>query len=200
MRNLAVFLFLLVSACSISKQIKEAKEFARCEFHIRSISQVYLAGEKIDGIKSVNDLGLKKATKILTVAATGSLPLTFNVNVVSHNPNDVEAGINKLEWIILVDQQEWLKGTLDRAVHIAPDSSVEFPVSVSADLKQSMQGKNKEALLNLAFNLSGENQKQSNIVLKIKPSVEIAGKIIEYPGYVDISFTAENGKVFHKKN
>lgn len=200
MRYLTVFVTLCLIGCSVSKQVNEAKEFARCEFHIRSISQVYLAGEKIDGIKSVNDLGLRKATKILTAAATGSLPLTFNVIVASHNPNDTEAGINQLEWILLVDQQEWLKGKLDQAVHIAPDSSAEFPVAVSVDLKQSLHGKTKEALLNLAFNLSGENQKQSDIILKIKPSVVIAGKIIEYPGYVDIPFTAENGKVLPKKN
>lgn len=200
MRYLTVLVTLCLIGCSVTKQIREAKEFARCEFHIRSISQVYLAGVKIDGIKSVNDLGLKKATKILTAATTGSLPLTFNVNVVCHNPNDAEAGINQLEWILLVDRQEWLKGKLDRAVYIAPDSTAEFPVSVSADLQQSMRGKSKEALLNLAFNLSGENQKASDIVLKIKPSMEMAGKAIEYPGYVEMNFTAENGNVIHKKN
>jgi len=54
------------------------------------------------------------------------------------------------------------------------------------DLKQALQGKSAEAMLNFAMNLSGNGDKPTRIKVKIKPSILVNGQPLSYPGYVTV--------------
>jgi hypothetical protein len=47
-------------------------------------------------------------------------------------------------------------------------------------------GKSKEALFNLARNISGSGDAPSSVLLRVKPSLDVAGVAIPYPGYIDL--------------
>ena len=53
------------TGCGVSRQIKEAQTFAKCEFRLQSVEELHLAGVNIQKIKSVTDLILKKSAELM---------------------------------------------------------------------------------------------------------------------------------------
>lgn len=189
------FIIFLIG-CGVTRQIQEAKNFAKCEFRIRSVEGTRLGDVKIQNVKSIKDLGFKKAAEIAGVLTSETIPLSFTLNLQSKNPNAEAAAMNKLEWILFIDDQQMVDGILDRKVEILGGQIAEIPIEILTDLKEVLKGKSRDAIANLAFNVAGQGNNPTHILLKIKPSIEIAGFTVQYPGYIDVKmeFTAEQGK------
>ena len=192
-------LSILLTGCGVARQVEEAKSFARCEFRFVKVERVIVGDVDVTRVKSLKDLSFKKMTKLVEAASEAQLPLDMTVAIEASNPNPKEAALNALEWIALVDGQEIGRGALETRVEVPAQGVTIFPVHVTADLKA--RGGSAEALLNLAFNLSGEGRKASDILFKIKPTIEIAGVSIPYPGYIEIhrEVTAKEGKGLREK-
>jgi hypothetical protein len=109
--------------------------------------------------------------------------------------------MNKLEWILFIDEHEMVAGVLDQKVEITPGQVAEIPIAISTDLKEALKGKSRDAIVKLAFNVAGKGDNPTHILLKVKPSIDIAGYTITYPGYIDVKmdFTAEQGKELREK-
>lgn len=199
---LCVSLFTVwLTSCSVAKQIDMAKTFAKCDFSLQNIENMQLADVKIQNVKSVKDLSLKKAVQLTEALNKKNLPLTFTLNLSVENPNEKPAGMNRLEWIVLIDNNEIVRGALDQIVEILPDSDAIVPLNIEMDLKKSFSSESAESLMKLAFNLAGEGDKPTRITVKVKPTINIAGLNIEYPGYIDVKtkVTSEQGKQLRKK-
>lgn len=183
-----LFLFLSVSlfSCSIARQIGEAKRFARCEFRMTTVKNLELGGVDIQHVRSIKDLNLGRAAKLTAALTEKTLPLSFDLNLEATNPNDKTAAMNRLEWRLFIDGREFVAGTLDHRIDVAPLSSTEFPVHIHVDVKDVLRGESRDAILKLAFNLVGEGDQPSNVLLKIKPTVVVAGIEVDYPGYFDV--------------
>lgn len=192
-------LLILLTGCGVARQVEEAKSFSRCEFRFVKVEQVIVGDVDVTYVKSLKDLSFKKMTKLVEAASQSQLPLDMTVAIEATNPNPKKAALNALEWISLVDQEEIGRGALETRVEVPAQGVTIFPVHVTADLKG--RGGSAEALLNLAFNLSGEGRKTSDILFKIKPTIEIAGVPIPYPGYIEIrrEVTAQEGKGLREK-
>ncbi len=197
MKRLAlVILAFNLFGCRAANQIQEAKNFARCEFRLRSVDDLRLAGVSIQHVKSVSDLSLKKSVQLMPALAGKSLLLEFTLMIEAKNPNKEIAAMNTMEWMLYIDDHEMVKGVLDREVRIPADSVSRVPLEISTDLKKSLSGESRESLLKLAFNLAGEGNTPTHILLKVKPSIMVAGIAIGYPGYIDVQteFTSKEGK------
>jgi hypothetical protein len=195
-------LIFLTVGCGVSTQIKEAKNFTKCEFRLKSVTDLHLAEVNIQKIKSVSDLSLKKSVQLMSAVKSGKpLPLTFTLNIQARNPNKELAAMNKLEWILFIDNHEMAKGLLEETVQILPDSVSQFPLKISSDLEKSLSGASRESMLKLAFNLVGDGNEPTHILVKLKPSIVIAGVTIVYPGYLDVQteFTSKEGKKIMEK-
>ncbi len=195
-----LMLAFLVAGCGVAKQIQEAKNFAKCEFKIASVEGTRLGDVKIHNVKSLKDLSLKKAAEIANVLGSKSIPLSFTLNLQAKNPNTETAAMNKLEWILFIDEHEMVSGVLDQKVEIVPAQVAEIPIQITADLKEALKGKSRDAMVNLAFNVAGQGDNPTHILLKVKPSIDIAGYTLTYPGYIDVrmEFTAEEGKAMRE--
>ena len=198
---LLVLLSAVFLGCGVARQIQEAKNFAKCEFRIRSVEGTRLGDVKIQNVKSLKDLSMKKAAEIAMVLGSDKIPLSFTLNLQAKNPNAETASMNKLEWILFIDEHEMVAGVLDQKVEITQNQVAEIPIVISADLREALRGKSRDAIVNLAFNVAGQGDNPTHILLKVKPSIEIAGYIIQYPGYIDVKmdFTAEQGKELREK-
>lgn len=187
--NINQLIFVLLSAylcsCSVARQIGEAKRFARCEFRMTTVKNLELGGVDIQHVRSIKDLNLGRAAKLTAALTEKTLPLSFDLNLEATNPNDKPAAMNRLEWRLFIDGREFVAGTLDHRIDVAPQSSTEFPVGIQVDLKEILRGESRDAILKLAFNLVGEGDRPSNVLLKIKPTVVVAGIEVDYPGYFD---------------
>jgi len=186
MHRMVFFLWFPIVSCSVMKQVEQAKQFAKCEFHMTTIKNLELGGVNIQHVRSIKDLSLSKAARLTAALTEKTLPLSFNLNLEARNPNDQTAAMNKLEWRLFVDEKELVAGQLDDRIEVLANASAEFPVAINMDLKKVLSGDSRDAVLKLAFNLVGEGDQPSNILLKIKPTVVVAGIPINYPGYFEV--------------
>lgn len=175
-----------LSSCGLVQQGTELKTFANCDFRLESVTNLKLAGVSIQNADALTDLGFTNMALVTGSVAKGTLPLTFDLNLEARNPNATVAAMNRLDWILLLDKQEIVSGVLMDRIEISPNSSTIFPLSINFDLIKAMSGKTAEALLNLAFSLSGTGA-TSKITIKAKPTIIIGKKTMQYPGYILIT-------------
>ncbi len=181
-----ILLSLAITSCSVLQQTSEIATFTKCEFRIESARNMRLAGVNIQDKHSMSDLSIMEMTKIAGVLAGGTLPLTFDLNVQVKNPNPGLAAMNKLDWILIIDDIEMTRGILNQRIEIPANTITSFPVAMSLDLMKSLNGKSGDALINFALNLAGTGSHPTRIKLKAKPTIMVGTTPIEYPGYITI--------------
>lgn len=181
-----LIVILIVSSCSVLNQTSEIASFARCEFRIDSARNMKLGGVNIQDKHSISDLGIMDMAKIAGVIAGGTLPLTFDLNIGAKNPNARLAAMNKLDWILIIDDNEMTRGILNQRIEIPASAVTSFPVAMNVDLMKSLNGKSRDALINFALNLGGTGSRPTRIKLKAKPTIMVGTTPIEYPGYITI--------------
>jgi hypothetical protein len=182
----SLILILVLQSCSVFQQTSEITAFARCQFRIESARNMKLAGVNIQDKTSVSEISLMEMTKILSSIGKGVLPLTFDLNIQVKNPNPTLAAMNRLDWILLIDDIEMTRGILNERVEIPANQVSNIPVAMNLDLVKSLNGKSGDALINFAMNLTGSSSRPSRITLKAKPTILIGSSPIEYPGYITI--------------
>lgn len=189
-RFLTVFLVagMIFTACDVLNQVQQMATLAKCEFRLSSVDQLRLAGVNIQQVKQLSDLKVMDAAKITTAAISGgSLPLNFTLNVETKNPNSAIAGLNRLEWTLLIDDIEMVSGVNDNRVQIpANGGTAVIPLTIGVDLKQALKGKSADAIANFGLNLAGAGNKPTRITLKAKPYISVGSQTIAYPGYLTV--------------
>ena len=147
-----------------------------------------MAGIDVQKFKSFTDLSFTDGIKLLASVTSGSLPLSMTVNVEVRNPNKEKAALNKLDWILLIDNVEVANGTTTNRIEILPNNaSGIFPIQVTTDLVKVLSGQSGKNLINFGLNLAGYGNKPTRITLKAKPTILIGASAIEYPGYITIN-------------
>jgi hypothetical protein len=145
-----------------------------------------LAGVSVQDKISLSDFSIMEMAKIAGVIAGGTLPLTFDLNMEVKNPNTGMAAMNKLDWILIIDDIEMTRGILNQRIEIPANAVSSIPVAMNLDLMKSLNGKSGDALINFALNLAGSGTRPTRIKLKAKPSILIGASPIDYPGYITI--------------
>jgi len=178
----------LVSGCALLDQFLQMRTFANCKFRLAGVENVRLVGVRIDGKTTLKQVGVLDAVRIAAALKSSEIPLDLILNIEVQNPNAETAAMNKLAWILLIDNIEMIRGQLDRRVEVAPNGGVTpLPLDITLELRQALSGKSGEAILNLAFNVAGEGTHPTHVTLKVKPSILVAGQTMELPDYITIS-------------
>ena len=179
--------FFSFSSCAILDQGKEMKTFAKCEFRLKNIDNLLLAGVDVQDVQSMSDLSFTEASQISMTALKGELPLTFTLNLEVKNPNDQKASLNGMYWILYIDDIEITEGRVGDKVTVPPDGGITtMPVDMQFDLFEVLSGKSSEAVMNFGLNLAGAGGYPSRVKLKIKPTIVVAMTKVNYPGYFTI--------------
>jgi LEA14-like dessication related protein len=187
-------LFLLLSClvlttpgCEVVNQVQQAANLAKCDFRIVSAENLTLAGVNIQNVNSLQDLSFMTVAKIMSAVAGSTFPLTFTLNFEGKNPNPSPAGLNRLDWILFIDDIQMTQGILDKAFTIPPDNGTTIiPLQLNIDLKKALQGKSLDAIANFAFNLAGVGSKPTRIMAKLKPTILVGNSPVTYPGYITV--------------
>jgi hypothetical protein len=174
------------SSCSVLEQTSQMKNFGKCDFRLESTENMKLAGVNIQDKSAMSELSITDIARIGSAVAGGSLPLVFDLNIEAKNPNPVLAAMNKLEWILLIDDAEMTRGVLDQRIEIPANMTTSFPVAINFDLMKALSGKSRDALINFALNLAGMSNEPTKIKLKAKPTIYFGTTPVEYPGYITI--------------
>jgi len=174
-------------SCDVLQEVQKVATLSKCDFRLQSVDQLKLAGINVQNVNKLSDLSLIDAGKLTAALASGSLPLSFTLNVEAKNPNAAQAGLTKLDWILYIDNIEMTRGIVEKSVTIPGNNGTAvIPVTMSVDLKQVLSGKSADAILNFGLNLAGAGSKPTRFTMKLQPTINVASFPLTYPGYITI--------------
>ncbi|HOV64718.1 MAG TPA: LEA type 2 family protein [Spirochaetia bacterium] len=180
----------IAAGCST---VSDLSSFMQWEFRMQGVRDVAAAGVRISGKKSMSDLSVLDAGKIMFALKQDSLPVKMVLDVEVRNPNRQTAALNRAEYIAYLDGNEIFSGSTTSSIKIPGNKVATLPLNVQFDILKLMEGKTQDAILNLLFNLAGGSGVPSTLTLKLKPSVSVGRSTISYPGYLEVT-TQYGGK------
>ena len=182
----------LLTSCGVGKQVSEAKTFGECKYDIASVDSVFLAGMDIRefrNIKNLSDLDLAKYPGVAIALLRKNVPLDLRVNLDITNPTNKRAAINQLEYKVLLTKSELFSGYLSQLIEVMPGTaSTRVPIKLKANVYQLLNNnETRDELVNMIVALTGKaDAKPTRFTVKMKPTLDIAGKQINYPGYITL--------------
>lgn len=175
------------TSCDVMQQVTQMSNLTKCDFRLESVQQLNLAGINVQNVKSISDLNMIDAAKIASAVGSQQFPLDFTLNIEAKNPNTSAAGMTKIDWILLIDDIEMTRGTLDKQVTIPANNGIAIiPMQMHVDLQEALKGKSADAVINFGMNLAGTGNKPTRFTLQMKPTITIGGFPISYPGYLNV--------------
>ncbi|UFH53678.1 hypothetical protein [Spirosoma sp. KNUC1025] len=193
-----VFVFialpLLFSRCSVNNQLSQAKTLGDCRYTLASADSIYLAGIDVREFRRMEDLNLARFPRLAAGLLTRNVPLDARVNLDITNPTGKLAGINQLEYKVLLTGQELFNGFLNQRIEVQPGGKTRVPIRLSTNAYQLItDAKTRDAFTQLVQNMSGAaNTQPSKLTIKIKPTLALGNKAINYPGYITIDQEVTN--------
>lgn len=185
---------LLFSQCKNS-QLSQAKTLGDCRYSIASADSIYLAGIDIRQFRKLEDLNPARYPRLAAGLLVRNVPLDARINLDITNPTNRLAGINQLEYKVLLAGQELFNGFLNQRIEVQPGGGrARVPVRLSANAYQLFTDpKTRDAFTQLVQNLSGaESSRPSRLTIRIKPTLDLFGGQVNYPGYITIDQEVTN--------
>ena len=184
-------LFTFIQCCSF---LKEISTLGKCEFRMGTLEQPFIAGIDVSKIHNFTDLTLMDVGIVGASVMRGELPLSFTLNVEARNPNPATAALNRLEYMVYIDDVEVAKGSLDQRVEIAANGGiVNIPLRLSTDLVRILNKDSRATLFNFGLNLADASSRPTRVTLKVKPTIIVGMMEIEYPGYFNVKHDFTSG-------
>jgi len=193
MKRSIVFLLLFLAAsaffqrCDVVNQATQAMNLVNCNFRIKSVDNLTLAGVNVQQITDVKQLSLTDAAKLMAAVIGNNFPLSFQLNFEAKNPNASTAGMNRLEYIIYIDNTQVASGNLNKSFSIPPTNGTAIiPMQITTNLKEILTGESAKSIVNFGLNLAGAGNEPTRFMVKLKPSILINGQSLSYPGYITV--------------
>lgn len=180
----------VMTGCGVSRQVSEAKVFGDCKYNIGSVDSVYLAGidvREFRNLRSFSDFDLAKYPGLAMGLLRKNVPLNLRVNVDITNPTRKRAAINQLEYKVLLSESEIFNGYLNQLIEVLPGTTpTRVPVSLQTNAYQLLSNdQTRDQFVNMILALTGKSDaKPARFVVKVRPTLDIAGKQVNYPGYI----------------
>ena len=181
------------SGCDLVQQAQKASNLTNCDFKNQGVSNINLSGVQFQNIRSAGDLSIADAARVMAALAGPSAPLSLRLDLEGRNPNTSPAGLNRLEWILFIDDIQMTAGMVDKAFNIPAKGTGAIPIQMAFDLKKVLSGKSASAMLNFCLNLAGVGNKPTRFKIKLKPTIMVSGSALSYPGYITVN-TEYGGK------
>ena len=184
---MCLVLITITPGCDVIQQAQQAATLTKCDFRIRSAENIKVAGINVQNYQSVKDLNIADLAKLTRAVAQSSFPLSLQLNLEGRNPNTTSAGLNKIDYILFIDDIQMTTGSLAKSFVIPPNNgSTIIPLQFNLDLKKILQGKTLDAMMNFGFNLAGVGNKPTRISIKLKPTINVGARQLVYPGYITV--------------
>ena len=194
---LIISLIFLVTGCSVYETIVN---LSRLQFKLGDVNNFELNGIDISGKSKLEDFNFQDLLKLTTAFSSGSLPVTFMLNVEAKNPNDgtggykrTDANIKSFPWRLFVNDKEAVSGDINERIFVPGTGEItEIPIEIKLDLIELFKNKGYEDLIDLALALGGKKGSSSKLTLYATPTVTTSLGDIKYPGelkIVDKEFT-----------
>lgn len=181
----------LAGCDSVQQGLKSTYNMINCEYSYKSIS-----GLSIGGVNLSNGLSLTAVPKITSMlgGTATSIPLDFTLNLNVKNPNQSNALLHGLQYIISIDNIQFTTGSLNQTLNIASGQTQTLPLTIGVDLVSLMKRESKDAVVDIAKNFVGIGSKKSNVTIQLKPSFKVGNSMVASPVYIPVSFSFGGNK------
>lgn len=188
-----IMIIFLFSSCDVLKQVEGMKMLSKCEFRINTVTDIRLAEVNLSSIHKVSDVKPMDLLQLTNAYLNNQLPLRFNVNLQVKNPNNQPASLNRLEWLLFIDDRQLLDGVVNEKFVTGPGETGNLPVQLSFNLAEVLEGEQINKIIDYAIGLADGSGVSTRIMLKLKPSVVVGQQSIMYPGWIEVrhEFTAK---------
>ena len=174
--------------------LSELVAFTKCEFRLHSLQEPEVCGINISQKSTWSDFSFMEGQTLAAQVMQKRLPFEITVNVETRNPGTTVAAVNSIQWIAMLEDLQLAQGTVSERVEVAANGGTStIPVRIQADLFDYLEGDNARAMLDFALNMVNAGNQSSQLSLKIKPSVLIAGQELQYPEYFTITKEFKSG-------
>ena len=170
---------------SVASQLAGMANLANCEYSLKNISNVSIAGVNLKQVTN-GKVTIADAARLLAAITSKSVPLAMDVNVNVKNPTANKANVTAMAWALDIEKKQIASGNNNMAYVIEPKKTSVVPINVGTDIYSVFSNGGVEALKNFAGSF-GNDGKSSRMDLRIKPSVNIAGRNISTPNYINIT-------------
>ena len=198
MKKLIALFSLLVlfqfQSCDVAKQLVGTYALTQCKYDYNSISGLTLAGINLQNVSNISSLNPLNAANLLAAfsSPSGSLPLSFTLNLDVSNSGAQTAILNGANYILEIDGLEMTQGLFNQQLQVQSGGRSMLPIAMAFDLKKVLNGQSLDAIKNLAFNFAGIGNSSSKVTVKLKPSFLLGGSVVSLPDYIPVSFTLNN--------
>jgi len=183
---LTIFLF---NSCAT---LNSLTGLTRAQFKLNDAVGYRISGIDPTNKHSVKDFSIMDGLNLANSFRTGTLPLTFTLNVAVKNPNAPQKGsmlsalsLVDFPWTLLIDGKPTIFGNIGGPVSL-PDGGtvVIIPLQVSVDLVHFFGDKGYEDIVNLALAISGQGT--SRLSLTAQPTISTPLGRVKYPNQLTI--------------
>lgn len=184
MNKFLVSIFLLVlAACGINQQAKQIKALEQCKFEVKRVDSVFLAGADVMSMVKSGNINVNSMGGVAMGMLRKEVPLKGVLHLKITNPTTNLAGINQFQYQLLMKDRQLATGLVNQQVKIKPGESIEVPVLIDANIYGLLS--NGSVIQEVMDFVSGSNPKQESLLtIKLKPTVAIGNKTINYPGWI----------------
>ncbi len=178
---------LFFTSCDILEQVAQVAALKECEFNLDNVSNIQVLGIRMDNKNELSDFSFSDLAKLTSAISGGALPLEMDLNVKVSNPNTQIASMTRMDWQVYLDNVHMVNGLVSDRISIEPNGgSAIVPFRAALDINDLLSGEGLDAVVNLVMNLTGNSSEKSRLKLKVKPSVSVAGRSLDYPGYISV--------------
>lgn len=181
----------LISCESLQQGLMSTYNMVNCDYSYKSIS-----GLSVGGINLSNGLSLAAIPKVTSLLSgkASSIPMDFTLNLNVKNPNQSNALLHGLQYIISIDGVQFTTGSINQALNIAAGQTQTLPLTIGVDLASLMKGESKDAVVDITKNFLGIGSKKSQVSLQLKPSFKVGNTMVASPVYIPVSFSFGGNK------
>lgn len=178
--------------CGVSRQIGEAKALGDCKYNVLSADSMFVAGYDVREFRSISkleDINPLKYPRLAAGLLARTIPFSARVNLEVMNPTNKLAALNQLEYKVLLSGKEFANGFINQRIEVSPAGGrTVVPVRLQTNAYELLTDPaTREAFTNLFRNLSGDQTTApSKVTIKIKPTLDLFNKAVNYPGYITI--------------
>lgn len=185
----AASLSLVMVSCNalqgVGDQIVGLANLANCQYSMKNVSNVSIAGVSLDNVKN-GDIGVADLARLTTAVVSKKVPLTMDVNVDVKNPTTTNAALTAMEYIMSIDGTQVATGTTNKSYTIRKSATTTVALPISTDIYSVCN--NINSLKTFVQSFSGDGT-SSKISLKIKPSLNVGDVKVSAPDYITIQKT-----------
>jgi len=167
---------------------------SRLQFKLGDVNGFSVNGIDISNKSKLSDFSPLEIINLSSIVTSGTLPISFTLNVEAKNPNDGTGGYSKTDanlksfpWHLQIDSKETISGNIASPVTVPGTGEVSLiPIQINLDLMQFIQNQGYESLLNLVLALGGQQGSAARLTLFADPTVSTVLGDINYPGELKI--------------